>query len=298
VTQAGPLHEPADGAAEGRDAAEPATAAEPSVGTTEEPEGNEHPGEEPSEAGETAPASDDDPRNRRRGRRGGRRRRRESDGELSPFAVPGADQPELQPVYAGPTPADPFGGRAFDIFDVMDQAERAAEAKPAARASATGEIVNHAAPEPEASNRGPAPVSSEPAPSETISSESASSEPAPSEPAPSEPVSLAPDPSASGPAPSAPLSAEIEEPLAPEPGVPETVQPEPEILNTAAPEPAGEVLGAQLEQAAGSLPTPANDTTAEDGTRPPSSAEPLIKPILVGASGEPPAEPKRGWWRR
>jgi ribonuclease E len=303
VTLAGPLHEPADGAAEGRDAAEPATAAEPSVGTTEEPEGNEHPGEEPSEAGETAPASDDDPRNRRRGRRGGRRRRRESDGELSPFAVPGADQPELQPVYAGPTPADPFGGRAFDIFDVMDQAERAAEAKPAARASATGEIVNHAAPEPEASNRGPAPVSSEPAPSETISSESASSEPAPSEPpssepAPSEPVSLAPDPSASGPAPSAPLSAEIEEPLAPEPGVPETVQPEPEILNTAAPEPAGEVLGAQLEQAAGSLPTPANDTTAEDGTRPPSSAEPLIKPILVGASGEPPAEPKRGWWRR
>ena len=55
--------------------------------------------------------------------------------DLSPFAVPGADQPDLQPVYAGPTPADPFGGRAFDIFDVMDQVERAAEAQPAPRHS-------------------------------------------------------------------------------------------------------------------------------------------------------------------
>ena len=92
---------------------------------------------------------DDDPRNRRRGRRGGRRRRRDGDGELSPFAVPGAEQPELPPVYAGPTPADPFGGRAFDIFDVMDQAERAAEAQPASRATPAAEIVNDGGPEPE-----------------------------------------------------------------------------------------------------------------------------------------------------
>ncbi|HBK08254.1 MAG TPA: ribonuclease E/G, partial [Acetobacteraceae bacterium] len=104
---------------------------------------------EPTEGGETPPASDDDPRNRRRGRRGGRRRRRDGDGELSPFAVPGAEQPELQPVYAGPTPADPFGGRAFDIFDVMDQVERAAEAQPAPRPVAATEIVNATAPEPE-----------------------------------------------------------------------------------------------------------------------------------------------------
>src|SRR6202020_3111963 len=92
--------------------------------------------------------TDDDPRNRRRGRRGGRRRRREGDGELSPFAVPGAEQPELLPVYAGPTPADPFGGRAFDIFDVMDQVERQAEAMPPARSATAAEIVNAGAPEP------------------------------------------------------------------------------------------------------------------------------------------------------
>nr|WP_294511995.1 ribonuclease E/G [uncultured Rhodopila sp.] len=106
--------------------------------------------EDGAEAGEAAAATDDDPRNRRRGRRGGRRRRRDGDGELSPFSVPGADQPELPPVYVGPTPADPFGGRAFDIFDVMDQVERAAEAKPAPRLPSASEIVNATAPEAEA----------------------------------------------------------------------------------------------------------------------------------------------------
>src|SRR6185437_3492788 len=53
-------------------------------------------------------ATDEDGRGRRRGRRGGRRRRRD-DGELSPYAEPGAEQPDLTPAYAGPTPADPFG---------------------------------------------------------------------------------------------------------------------------------------------------------------------------------------------
>ena len=115
------------------------------------------PAEEPAEAGEPVTAAEDDPRNRRRGRRGGRRRRPQNEGELSPFALPGADQPELLPVYAGPTPADPFGGRAFDIFDVMDQAERAAEAKPPSRTATAVEIVNNAAPEPETITAGTQP---------------------------------------------------------------------------------------------------------------------------------------------
>jgi ribonuclease E len=62
----------------------------------------------------------------RRGRRGGRRRRHDGEGEMPPHAAPGADQPELPPVYTGPTPANPFGGNTFDIFDVMEQAEVAA----------------------------------------------------------------------------------------------------------------------------------------------------------------------------
>jgi ribonuclease E len=66
---------------------------------------------------------DEEHRARRRGRRGGRRRRQEGNGEMPPHAEPGADQPDLAPVYSGPTPANPFGGHTFDIFDVLERAE-------------------------------------------------------------------------------------------------------------------------------------------------------------------------------
>ena len=65
------------------------------------------------------PAEDRDRRNRRR-----RRPPRDKD-VLPSVAAPGADQPEMPPVYAGPTPADPFGGQVFDIFDAMELAEQA-----------------------------------------------------------------------------------------------------------------------------------------------------------------------------
>jgi ribonuclease E len=243
-----PPAEAADEAAAGSEA-EPVAAAAPTEGVTEE-------AAEPAEA--TA-GTDDDPRNRRRGRRGGRRRRREGDGELSPFAVPGAEQPELQPVYAGPTPADPFGGRVFDIFDVMDQVERAAETQPSARAASAAEIVNHTAPEPDATA-----VASNPAPAPEL---------APPELAPPE---LAPPELA---------AAESETPE----GYHETA-----FVNTGAPEPASETLLSPIEA---SSPTPANDIGGELAPEPPPP-EPLVKPILVGAEAEPPAEVKRGWWRR
>ncbi len=86
----------------------------------------------PEPVAESVSAEDDAAR--RRSRRG--RRRRGADGDLSPFGVPGAEQPDLVPVYAGPTPADPFGaGHVFDIFDVMEQAEL--NATPARRAPAS-----------------------------------------------------------------------------------------------------------------------------------------------------------------
>ena len=89
----------------------------------------------PVAAGEGEAAEDNaDGANRRRGRRGGRRRRREDDpAALAAVSEPGAEQPEL-PAYAGPTPADPFGGQSYDIFAVMEQAEQAAEQAAAAPA--------------------------------------------------------------------------------------------------------------------------------------------------------------------
>jgi ribonuclease E len=81
---------------------------------------------------EHAEAGDDEHRARRRGRRGGRRRRPDGNGEILPHAEPGAEQPDLPPVYSGPTPANPFGGNTFDIFDVLERTESEAPAQTAA----------------------------------------------------------------------------------------------------------------------------------------------------------------------
>jgi ribonuclease E len=75
---------------------------------------------------EHAETADEEHRVRRRGRRGGRRRRQEGNGEMPAHAEPGADQPDLPPVYSGPTPANPFGGQTFDIFDVLEREEETA----------------------------------------------------------------------------------------------------------------------------------------------------------------------------
>jgi ribonuclease E len=76
-----------------------------------------------------------EPRARRRGRRGGRRRgRRETTGEegagedgevaaAAPEIVPAAPV-YVAPAYTGPTPANPFGGDTYDIFDMIEQAEQ------------------------------------------------------------------------------------------------------------------------------------------------------------------------------
>ena len=91
----------------------------------------------PEDAASSDAAGEDDGRGRRRGRRGGRRRRREP-GEGEPLAaaeessdqVASFDAAPAPYVYTGPTPADPFGGQAFDIFDIMDEPETPAPASP------------------------------------------------------------------------------------------------------------------------------------------------------------------------
>ena len=138
---------------------------------------------------------------RRRGRRGGRRRRREDD-PLPEVAAPGAEQPDLPEVYIGPTPANPFGGQVFDIFDVIEQAEARAlevEARPALvtpkpPASTESAPVAHAAVEP-----APATIVATPAaPTETAPLENVPVAVAPVAVAPVAvvPVAVAPEPAA------------------------------------------------------------------------------------------------------
>jgi ribonuclease E len=185
------------------------------VGDGEEAEASETPVEgvpEHAEAGEDEQhgAAGQAPGGRlRRGRRGGRRRRHDANGEMPPHAEPGAEQPELPPVYSGPTPADPFGGHTFDIFDVLEQTEDVTP--PVAAASA---VV-----EPEATN---ATVAFEPE-----STRAAAPEVATPEPEPTPAIVLAePEPQAEA------TGAQ----LAPLPPVPE---PEPVVAaNDIAPEPA------------------------------------------------------------
>jgi ribonuclease E len=231
--------------------------------------------ESASEGSEAPPPSDEDGPNRRRGRRGGRRRRRDNEGDISPFAVPGAEQPDLLPVYAGPTPANPFGGQAFDIFDVMDQVERQAQTVPAARPGSAAEILDASVPEPEA-------IGSD-APPRAEQADSPEKQPA------------APEPQYA--------AAEILSSIALEPtrdaspnetAVGTESQREPEAAGTTMTE--ADLTGAGL--LISSVPIPANDVMSEVAAPEPPPAEPAVKPILVGAGGEPPAERKRGWWRR
>ena len=97
---------------------------------------------EPAESGipgEAAPADatgEDDGRGRRRGRRGGRRRRREPGEGEAPAEEAGSepvasfDAAPAPYAYTGPTPADPFGGQVYDIFDIMDEPETPAPVSP------------------------------------------------------------------------------------------------------------------------------------------------------------------------
>jgi ribonuclease E len=110
----------AEEGAEAEHAAEPAAASGEAAMPEDAMEGV------PERAGEEAAAAQEDQdgpaRGRGRSRRGGRRRRRDgAEDGTSPVAAPGAEQPDLP--YSGPTPANPFGGQAFDIFDLIDNGD-------------------------------------------------------------------------------------------------------------------------------------------------------------------------------
>jgi ribonuclease E len=231
------------------------------------------------------PVGEDDAR-RRRGRRGGRRRRREpGEGEGSPFADPGAEQPDLPPVYIGPTPANPFGGQAFDIFDVLEQAEASA----AVRQELTEPMIRQEPAEPVVLQSLPEPALPEPAlPEQAL-------------PEPVLPEAAAVAAPIGHESPAAPDEPEVPAATAePAASAARTAQ---EIVNATAPEPAAtEAMGepAAVEPAledAGSPPVSASEPghveVAND-----VAPEPAIRPILIGSGEEVAVEKKRGWWRR
>ena len=231
-------------------------------------------GEAPSSAmvEATAPdaaeaAGDDADRSKRRGRRGGRRRRRDADDTQvdASAAEPAQASPDVPeraaPAYAGPTPADPFGGSAaFDIFDAIEQAEqeRALAATGPARRPAE-------------------PVALQPA------VEDGSTEP---EPVIAEPIAMVPETVSLG-EPDPAVDGSASDPASG--GVPDAA--------TMAVPPAPESVALEpvaLQSAGVAEPTP-SETEAEP--TPESVGGPVIIPTLIDG-GTSPAEKRRGWWRR
>ncbi len=193
----------------------------------------------------------------------------------------------MVPAYTGPTPADPFGGQVFDIFDMMDQADE--RLPPPVSAPPTPEpppdVADPARPAVEAdAAEATVPVEPFPPSPDSVNVEG-SPELAPasiiSEP-PADPARLAEreDPTAAAPEPMAtvmPEAGQIETPqetvTAHPPQTPALVEEEPALLNGHAP-PDAEPAGATAEPV----------------------SSPVPPPVLVGS--EAPGEKKRGWWRR
>jgi ribonuclease E len=224
---------------------------------------------EHADPGSDGGAGDDAARGRRRGRRGGRRRRRDgSDGGLEPTAEPGAEQPDLPPIYTGPTPANPFGGQDFDIFDVLERAERQTERPMAA--------ISERAPEP-ASDRISVP------PPEWLP-----------QPMPEAEADVVVEP-----------AADVETGAEPALDLEPTPDPEPALDLESAPDP--ESAPIPMMEAVVAAVAPAADLAVEPTTELPTppvpandaTPEPLARPIVIGGDGDAPAaEKKRGWWRR
>ncbi len=219
------------------------------------------------EAAADSSETDEEAKGRRRGRRGGRRKRRdENEAELPALAEPGAAQPDLPPVYAGPTPADPFGGQAFDIFDVLEQAEQRA---------AAAVLASEAAPAPVAI--------------EQVAVEQVAVEPVAAEPVAAEPVLVAP---AEAEAESAPESAPaaVEDLVAQTEPVAEA-DPVPPVESIAPVEPEPEVAVAAIAAA------PVAEAAVAEVVSTEPVVGPAIQPIVIDEA--PPVEQKkRGWWRR
>jgi hypothetical protein len=254
------------------------------------------------------------------------------------LGVPGAEQPDLVPAYAGPTPADPFGsGHVFDIFDVMEQAElNAAQAsRPPAGRRGAGSRSRWQPPHWAVSGQPP-----------MLAGEATAAERPDRAPAveswalPSRPFMLRRDrhaprwsqnrgaaaraatngtvvPEATEPAAlrARPVPIEAGPPPTPEPValpfvdqqihetadvVPPVVEAVPEVAVEAVPVEAQ----AELSPAAVAEPSvPESLAIEREPDAPPVPANdvvsgPMVQPIVIGSESTPPLERKRGWWRR
>jgi ribonuclease E len=239
---------------------------------------------------------------RRRGRRGGRRRRRGEDGSEAavPTEAPIVAPPPVYvaPAYSGPTPADPFGGGPFDIFDMM---EMEPEESPAARAAPATPVPATPVPATPAPAT-PAPAAVQPAapvPELDIAADPLAVEPLESAvdvPIPTAAEPVAPEPAVAEPAVAGPVIAE--------PVIAKTVVAEHSVAEQLAAEPViADSMTAEtiVTEPVVSEPVASKSVAAEQAPQA-TPAEPIVgtamQPIVIGQDTLPNAERKRGWWKK
>ncbi|WP_367160361.1 Rne/Rng family ribonuclease [Kozakia baliensis] len=230
-------------------------------------------------------------------------------------------QPQNQrPVWVGPTPADPFGGGSFDIFDVIEQAEfeqvSAPHHEPASAPVTPEKVEVHVEPVPQVESSAPetqanetpvvkVPVEEAPVPQAEATEAEVTETPA----------AATPKPRRRGrPRKTVAAKAEVTEPAptAPEPA---DAQPVAEVEDTAsetkaAPRrrgrprktPAAENVAEVSEKAATTAPKPKSRARSKAKVKEEAPAEtdnaeqPLVQPIDVDKT--PPAKRRTGWWKR
>ncbi|WP_120006166.1 Rne/Rng family ribonuclease [Teichococcus vastitatis] len=263
---------------------------------------------------------------RRRSRRGNRRRPWEA-GEQGPV------EPQPAARYAGPTPADPFGGTLDDIFDAMAAAEEAAEqpaAQPPALPPVSAEVAPvlpvepMAAPSTEPSGNQPAepvapePVATQPEPEPqpaqdipAVAEAVPAAEEAPAKPrrrttrgkkAAEAPAEAAVEPAAEAKPRRTRKKAVAEAPTE----VPAEASAEASVEAGAEPPPKPRRTRSKKAAAAPAAepaPAPAAPEPAAPTVAKPAAAEPgepvaaaPVQPVLIEAA--PDAPKKRGWWKR
>ncbi len=244
----------------------------------------------------------------RKGRRRGGRNRKPLE--------QGGGETNAAPAYSGPTPADPFGGGSFDIFDVIEQDFEPVPQRPEPEQARAVEVqptleVPLEPVEPEVAHAGEpeAPAAAEPVPplagkpEPTLASEpEVAAEAPPAKPKRKRAAKAAPpvEAAAEGEAVPEAMPEAVAKPVrkraaAKSPGAAKPRTGKTRQAEAAEPSaPVEEASPAPEPVAAAPQPTPVPEPAPEQAPERPAH---VVQPILVGAT-EAPAKRRTGWWKR
>ena len=283
-----------------------ARAAQVDAGAPAEPDDDLDGGLDARTAGEV-PLSEEQGGARKRGRRGGTRGRKPREPESGrpeqdgpPRAVPAT------PPYAGPTPADPFGGR-FDIFDMIEQDAEPPPTLAVEPASTAAALAAAAGPQPEPAVEPPLGAEPEPVPEAEPALQPLAATPTETLPeTATEPLAetateapAKPKRRRAAPTRTAPTRATTDAPVQALDLAPPQKVAKPRVRKARKADPVAEAVEPQLP--APPVASAPETPSAESGPAPAEPAEErpsnVVQPILIDVVESPPIR-RTGWWKR